>query len=83
MADTTVTTVLKTEGWKEVAVGVTAGFFTANDECLYCMSAATPTLVYGHRYNEGDSINFEKASGDKMYFKSDLRDAVNVVVTPK
>jgi len=83
MADTTVTQVLKSEGWKEVAAGITAGFFTANNECLYVMSATTPTLGYGHRYIDGDAINFEKASGDKMFFKSDQHDAVNVVVTPK
>lgn len=83
MADTTVTQVLKTDGWKELAVGVTTGFFTANDECLYVMGSTTPALTYGHRYNDGDSINFEKAAGDKLFFKSDQHDAVNVVITPK
>lgn len=83
MADTTVTQVLKSQGWVEVAAGVTSGFFTASGSCLYVMSATTPTLAYGHRYGVGDGIDFEKASGDKMFFKSDQSDSVHVVVTSK
>lgn len=82
MADTVLVNVLKTDGWKEVATGVTTGFFTVNDECLFAMAAITPTLSYGHRANESDRITFNKSGSDKLFVKSDQSDHIIVVVTP-
>lgn len=70
MADTVLVNIPGGNQWTQVAA--TSGRMTTSDPCFYCKSSSTPfPTLFGHRLDEGDTLDFSLESTERLYLKSD------------
>ncbi|UNY40113.1 hypothetical protein KLEA5_gp10 [Aeromonas phage vB_AveS_KLEA5] len=71
MADTVLVNIPGGNQWTQVAA--TSGRITTSDPCFYCKSSSTPfPTLFGHRLDEGDTLDFSLESSERLYLKSDV-----------